>query len=94
MTPENLEFIKAHLGIDMTALEIARHFGVNPAEIHVAADKMELGEGRYHRPTAVHSPSPFRVAKNVRKATLLDAYEPLSMDEFRTLRGGLIHEAA
>lgn len=69
-------FICAHLGVDMTGLELGRLFMVNPAEIHQVFNNRRgrRYDGGGATPTAFHSPGGGRLAPAVRGATAADAY--------------------
>lgn len=60
------QFLKDHLYRDMTALEVARYFGVDPALVYHEAEAMGLTRPR-SQPTAFHSPYPPVVAVGVKK---------------------------
>lgn len=69
------DFIKAHLGIDMTALEIARYFGCDPARVHEYAERHQLLH-RFDRPTQLCTPYRPVIGTYVRKATAADIVRP------------------
>ena len=83
-------FICAHLGQDMTGLELGRLFMVNPAEIHqlFRARRGPLPGG--HQPGALHTPGGGRIWQDagIRGATIADAYQPMEMEEFQRLYRG------
>lgn len=60
------QFLKDHLYRDMTALEVARYFGVDPALVYHEAEMMGLPRPR-GQPTAFHSPYRPVVAVGVKK---------------------------
>jgi hypothetical protein len=70
------QFLKDHLYRDMTALEVARYFGVDPALVYHEAEMMGLQRPAGGQPTAFHSPYPPVVAVGVKKYRRDDRENP------------------
>lgn len=65
---DELSFIRKHWQIDMSALQLARYFGCEEADIDRARKSMKLKLSKHNlRMTAFYTPYPFQVAKTVRK---------------------------
>lgn len=79
-----LHFVREHLSIDMTAAEIARHYKTTVVVVLGVVGMTGAGAefSRLSRPTALHTPFTPVIAKRVRKATWVDHYQPISMEEF------------
>lgn len=82
--PAQLQFVKDHFMVDMTPLEISMHFGCTVDKVHEA---VALVGARYSliKIAAFHTPGEPKVAVGIRKATRKDAYQPMSMAEFRNI---------
>lgn len=82
--PAQLQFVKDHFMVDMTPLEISMHFGCSVNKVHEA---VQMVDAKYtlQYATALHTPGEPKVAVGIQKATRKDAYQPMSMAEFRDI---------
>ena len=80
--PEELNFIRLHLGRDMMVRELAKFLQAPAAMVYEAAYGLKLVNIE-RRPITFYTPYPTRVAVYVRKAKAEDSYEPMAHAEFQ-----------
>lgn len=83
-----IDFIVAHLQVDMTAGELASLYRTTSQDVWRAV----IASGRipgaqFHRgmPTAFCSPYPAKIGVDIRKASWEDEYKPISLKEFHAI---------
>ena len=85
--PHELKFIRQHVGIDMTPREIGKHLSASQHEIINACETMKHF-GYQQRPIALFTPGGGgAIARDVRLATIKDAYEPMDLGVYQEAMG-------
>lgn len=84
-TEIQFSYIADHLGVDMTASELARVFMVAPQEIHRAFYECHRHRAAGKTPSALHTPGGGSMlsGKGVRGATAMDVYTPMDFWDFQ-----------
>lgn len=76
--PSQIDFVSAHLQIDMSADDLGRLFMVNPAEIWQLSRAKKMARNWSMSLTGLHTPGGGTLLSSlgIRGATQADAYEP------------------